>query len=95
MATHSLPTPRQALLVCINALVAALACAGVMVAAALTPAPTAVMPIVVVVCIACPMLSAVELPAALSVLRRRNAQALAELRRTLDALPETEHPLGL
>ena len=95
MASRSLPTPRQALLVCIDALVAAVLCAGVMIAAALVPAPTAVIPLAVVVGIVCPMLSAVELPGAIAVLRGRDGRALAELRRTLDLLPETEHPLGL
>ena len=67
--------------------------------AVLTPAPAAVVPIVALVCVCCPMLAALELPSALAALRRRaenhEAHALDALRRSLAQLPETEHPLGL
>ncbi len=37
-----------------------------------------------------------EVPSAVAALRSERAgRALARLRRTLDELPETEHPLGL
>ena len=81
---------------CVTAALAALACSGLISAAALAPAPVGVLPLIVLACVACPMLAALELPAAVSVLRERNgaARALAELRRGLDRLPEIEHPLG-
>jgi hypothetical protein len=76
-------------------------CAGLLSAAALVPAPAAVLPFIVVVCIGGPMVAALELPAAIAGLGRTgrrpapDAHALATLRRQLDALPETQHPLGL
>jgi hypothetical protein len=92
-------TRHQARLICLTAAVTALMCAGVLAAAVLVPAPAAVVPVVVAVCICCPMLAAWELPGAISALRRRGAaaekHAVATMRRALDRLPETEHPLGL
>jgi peptidoglycan/LPS O-acetylase OafA/YrhL len=65
-------------------------------AAALVPAPPAVLPLVLAVCIGGPMLAAWELR---SKLHRTagplDSTALARLRRHLDELPETQHPLGL
>lgn len=80
--------------------VTALVCAGLLAAAALVPAPPAALPLLVIVCVGCPMAAACELPAALARLRqpaRRalDSRALDALRRQLDALPETQHPLGL
>ena len=81
----------------------AVACAVLLTAAALVPAPPPVVPFLVVVCIACPVFAAWEIPIALAVLRLRqptrrvqplDAEAVGELRRGLDSLPETEHPLG-
>jgi hypothetical protein len=63
---------------------------GLFGAAALVPAPPAVLPLLAVVCIGGPMLAAWELRASLTVLR-----AVAAMRRSLDKLPETRHPLGL
>jgi hypothetical protein len=82
---------------CAVVLVTALVCAAILCAAALVPAPTAVLPFVVVVCVGCPMAAACELPRAVAELRRpaSEAGALAQLRSELDALPETHHPLGL
>jgi hypothetical protein len=82
-----------------------MACAGLVVAAALVPAPPAALPFLIGVCIMCPLLSAWELPLAVAVLRfGRTAldprtgpldrSALGDLRRRLDDLPEIEHPLG-
>ena len=87
------------------AAVAGIACAGLVVAATLVPAPPAALPFLIGVCIACPLLAAWELPMALAVLRFGQSAldprtgpldrgALGELRRGLDELPETEHPLG-
>lgn len=92
----SRPTRRQAILICAHALITALACAGVCMAAVVAHAPAAVAPIVAVCCIGCPLLAARDVPAALSALREATqARALARLRRSLDQLPEIEHPLGL
>jgi hypothetical protein len=96
MRHRYIPTRRQAALACGCAAVALLTCAGLVSAAALVPAPPVVVPFVVLVCVGCPMLAAWELPSAIAALRRRpEARAIASLRRKLDRLPETEHPLGL
>jgi hypothetical protein len=68
--------------------------AGVMLAAMLVPAPTVVLPVVIIACIGCPMLAAWELRDSINGLRRE-PRAVAKLRRSLDRLPETRHPLGL
>ena|SRR5947209_3546965 len=100
MATRPLPTPGRAKLICVIALTTAIACGGLFVAAALVPAPPAVLPLIAAVCIGCPIAMAWDVPTSVAVLRafgagRRDAgDALAELRRVLDRLPETEHPLG-
>lgn len=77
-------------------------CAGVLCAAALVPAPPVVLPLLVVVCVGSPMAAALELPGAIAGLRRGagragalDARSVEALRRQLDALPETQHPLGL
>jgi hypothetical protein len=76
------------------------ACAALLLAAALTPAPALVMPFVVAVCVACPMLAAFDLPRAFAGFRHHreriqdNARAVAELRAGLAELPETSHPFG-
>ena len=93
---------------CVLVAVTGLACAALLTAAILAPAPAAALPVLVVMCIGCPLLSAWELPVAVTVLRvwRRtppedpgghalDREDLSELCRRLDALPETEHPLGL
>ena len=52
-------------------------------------------PLVVAICIGCPLFAGWEVPNALAALRANRAgKALARLRRSLDELPETEHPLG-
>jgi hypothetical protein len=80
--------------------VTVLVAAGLLTAAALAPAPLPAIPFLILVCIACPMAAAFELPGAVAVLRRerrhgREVRAYASLRRQLDAPPEREHPLGL
>ena len=65
-------------------------CAGLIAAAVLVPAPRVVLPAVVLVCVVGPIAAAFELARALAVLR----EPAAELRRELDRLPETPHPLG-
>ena len=69
------------------------ACTGLIAAAALLSAPPAVLPLLVLVCIAGPMLAAIELAHLAPHLR--GLRSLARHRRALEALPETEHPLGL
>jgi hypothetical protein len=72
-----------------------IACAGLFAAAALVPAPADVLPLVVAVCIAGPMVAAWELRGAVATLRRgMDRDAVAALRRHLERLPETRHPLG-
>lgn len=103
MTAQAPPTRRHAIALCAFVALTALMCAALLSAAALVPAPPAILPLLVVVCIGCPMVAACELPAAIAVLRRRprrrvhalDSLALATLRRQLDSLPETEHPLGL
>jgi len=90
---------------CAFAGLAVLTCAALFTAAALVPAPPAVLPLVVVVCIAAPMAAAWELRGAISSFRRADRDAdvdqpldsrtLTALRRHLAQLPETQHPLGL
>lgn len=88
------PSRRQAVLGCVMAVVVVLVTAGVLLAAVLVPAPTVVLPLVVIACIGCPMLAAWELRDSIAGLRRE-PRAVAKLRRSLDRLPETRHPLGL
>jgi len=67
-------------------------------AAALGPAPTPLLPIIVVACVCFPMLAAWEAAPSIAVLygrRRTHRTAISQLRRELDGLPETHHPLGL
>ena len=90
-------------MVCAVAVLAALLGAGLLCAAILVPAPAAVLPLLGVVCVGLPMLAAWEMArthAALGgivqALRhggRLDERALAELRRALERLPETAHPL--
>ncbi len=98
-ARRALLTRAQAILVFVTAILTPLACAGLCAAAILVPAPAGVVPIVALCCVGCPMFAAWQLPSALMTIRvrgrRAQAAALAELRRGLDQLPETEHPLGL
>jgi len=87
---------------CATLALTVLVCAGLLLAAALVPAPPAVVPFVVVVCIGYPMAASWELRPALAMLRasggltrrRRNARLLAEMRAYLEELPETPHPHG-
>lgn len=66
------------------------------VAAMLVPAPAAAVPLVALVCVGCPLFASWEVPMAIASLRTLRARrALANLRESLDQLPEVEHPLGL
>jgi hypothetical protein len=87
---------------CVCVALTALICAGLLSAAVLVPAPPLVVPLIVATCIGCPMLGALALPSSLAVLRagrarRRapDAHLLDDMRRYLQQLPETQHPLDL
>jgi hypothetical protein len=92
------PTPGQAAITCASATVTALLCGGLMVAAALGRAPSALLVIIVVACTLVPMLVAWDAAPAVAALhnwRTARRTVVAQLRQELDALPETPHPLGL
>ena len=100
MSPRPLPTRRQAIFGCVFVALTVLTCAGLVSAAVLVPAPAVVVPFLVATCIGCPMRAALDLPASITVLRagrrtRGDARLLAEMRRHLRQLPETQHPLGL
>ena len=100
MTQFSPPTRDRAVRICVLVALTALACGGLLLAAALVPAPIGVLPFIVAVCIVCPMLVAWELPHAFAGFRHHrdrihdNARAVAELRAGLAKLPETSHPHG-
>ena len=91
-----LPPVRVALRA-LYAVVALLACAGLVIAAVLAPAPAPALPFIVLAAIGLPMTAAFELPALQAALLhgRRERRALNGLRRELARLPEIRHPLGL
>jgi hypothetical protein len=78
-------------MICAFVAVTTLMSGGLLAAVALVPAPAIIVPFAIPVCLGCPMLAMYELPRALAVLRDPGAA----LRRQLDRLPETQHPLGL
>ena len=94
-----LPTYRQALATCLFTALSVLTCAALLSAAALVPAPPAVLLLAIAVCIVYPMLAAFQSSASVAVLRchwprrRHERRALEKLRRELDRLPEIGHPL--
>jgi hypothetical protein len=101
MSSRPLPDRGQALLVCASVAVTVLLCAGLLSAAALVPAPPVALPFIIVICIGSPMVASWELRTSLAILRTRgvlrgrrdDARVLAEMRRYLEQLPETQHPL--
>jgi hypothetical protein len=82
---------RRATLVVAFAVGVTLVCAALLIAAALVPAPTVVLPLVIAACLGSPMAATYELARAVAAVR----DPQLELRRELDRLPETPHPLGL
>jgi hypothetical protein len=64
---------------------------GLLLAAALVPAPPAVLPLVVLVGVGMPMVVGYQLPPAVASLRAHSRLATA-VRRDLAQLPETAHP---
>lgn len=98
MFATAIPTPRRALLVCIGVAAIIAMCAGLVSAAVLAPAPVAALPLIVAIGLGLPMLAALELSTSIAVLRHGREHGLrrrhlADLRRQLDRLPETAHPL--
>lgn len=84
------PTRHQVILRAASAAIIAVASAALIVAAALVPAPAGALPVVVIACVVSPMAATYELARTLAARREPGA----ELRRDLDSLPETPHPLG-
>jgi hypothetical protein len=78
------------------AVVTVLMSMAVCAAAILAPAPAAVVPLVVAICVGAPMFAGWEVPGAVAWVRadRGRRKALNALARTLERLPEVEHPLG-
>jgi hypothetical protein len=90
----------EATLVCVFAAVAGVACAALVGAAALVPAPAVVLPLIGAICIGCPFIVRNELRASIRalrdpMLRPLRRRHLLRLRRELERLPETQHPLEL
>jgi len=96
MVPRTLPTRRQAVATCVLCAATVLGSAALMTGATLASAPLAVMPLLVLVCIGCPLAMAWSLPLAVAVLQatESRSQSLAAMRRSLARLPETEHPHG-
>jgi hypothetical protein len=93
-------TRTRALLGCCFSALAGIACAALLGAATLVPAPPAALPLIGFVCVCCPLAVGDELLVSIAVLRDRRIAPLGtrhaqRLRRQLDELPETQHPLGL
>jgi hypothetical protein len=91
VASMNDPTWTQARAYCSLAAGAVMAAVGLLLAAALAPAPPAVLPLVVLVGVGMPMVVAYRLPPAVSSLRAHRA-LVAAMRRDLAELPETSHP---
>jgi hypothetical protein len=100
MTSSPFPTRGQALFVCATLALTVLACAALLFAAALVPAPPVVLPFIVLVCIGSPIAASWDLRLSLAILRtsggltrrRSHARLLAEMRAYLAQLPETQHP---
>ena len=82
---------RRTIVAGLFAAVTTLVSAALLIAAVLVPAPIAVLPFVIAACLGCPMAATYELARAVAAVREPHL----ELRRELDRLPETPHPLGL
>jgi hypothetical protein len=93
MVSRAPSTRGEAIRECAFAVLTAVACAALLCAAALAPAPPAALPFLVVLCVICPMAATWSVPASIALLRT-DARAVAQLRRSLEELPETTHPLG-
>lgn len=93
-AIHSAPSEPR--LVIVGLFLAAVLCTGLCLAAILAPAPTAVAPLIAAICVGGPIFAGWQVPGAVASMRaeRKRGGALAALRRSLEELPEVEHPLG-
>ena len=92
-----LVTRREATGACFLAVVAALCSAGLCAAAVFMHPPVAVIPLLVIVCVGSPVYGTWQLPHSIAALRAGRAShrhAISMFRRSLEQLPETEHPLG-
>jgi hypothetical protein len=95
MKTRTRLTHRQAVL---HSGLTALLCAALVVAAALVPAPTHLIPAIVVVSIGVPAAVAWQMAHRRFAARHQrplDEAEVEELLRRLDQLPEVHHPLGL
>ena len=96
-ASSGLLNRREAVVVCVTAALVLLMGIGLCAAAILVPAPPTVVPLIAVACAGMPILAAWRLPVAVESLRagrrRLTEGSVAALRRELDRLPETDHPL--
>jgi hypothetical protein len=81
---------RLVVVACFTAFATAV-CAALLLAAVLVPAPTTVLPLVIAACLGCPMAATYDLARTVAAVR----EPQLSLRRELDRLPETPHPLGL
>jgi hypothetical protein len=81
----------QACVECCFAAVVVTGAVGLLLAAALAPAPVAALPLIVLVSVGIPTVVAYELPPAVSSLRAHR-RLLTAMRRDLAQLPETVHP---
>jgi len=97
MPSGILFTRREATAACVFAALAALCSASLFAAAVLMHPPAAVIPLLVIVCVGSPVYGTWQLPLAIAALRAEresHRRAIMSLRRSLDQLPEVEHPLG-
>src|SRR4051795_11626570 len=98
-----MPPRRRAAAVTAFAVLTALVCGGLITAAILVPAPVAALPLIALACVGLPMLAAWQLAhvhrsvgGTTQAIRRDgplDESAVHELRRSLERLPETVHPL--
>jgi hypothetical protein len=93
MYPHAPRTRRDAVLDCIAVALAFIASVALLLAAALVPAPTPILAVVVIIGVLVPAIGAYGLSHSVHALR--GARELKRLRRHLDRLPETRHPLGI
>jgi hypothetical protein len=95
-ANYSRRVPAQARLVLAVAVFTVLVSIGVCAGAVLAPAPPMAVPLVVVTCVGSSAFAGWEVPRALRAERieRGKRPAVAAQRKSLEQLPETEHPLG-
>ena len=87
-------TRRRTVVAGLTVALVTLLCGGLLGAAALAPVPPVVLPLIIVACLAFPMLAVAEFVSSVSGWREvGDDRALEELRRDLSRLPETRHPL--